>query len=245
MITFKHSLIISSWLISAGSAACLRATSPSWPWTAWGRSRCWVSWCLSGWWYDAWSPACESCWQLPLTPCWCTGSWSGRETWETVVGVISASQKSNWGFFFKLSDLKILPRHKREVLQLPLLFAPLFTDAAVSDNHLLAALVEARVEVEGDVTSCGQVHRDPDESQRPQWITDSIRASPPSGSDYLDQSFLFLANVNAALSEASLILLHWNKQTNANKWKCSWCLTSLILVKVNETPAVLTSLVVF
>lgn len=99
MITFKHSLIISSWLISAGSAACLSATSPCWPWTAWGRSRCWVSWCLSGWWYDAWSPAGERCWRPPLTPCWCTGSWSGRETWETVVGVIAASQKQTEDFF--------------------------------------------------------------------------------------------------------------------------------------------------
>lgn len=109
MIAFKHSLIISSWLISAGSAACLRASSPCWPLTAWGRSRCWVSWCLSGWWYDAWSPACESCWRPPWTPCWCTGSWSGRETWQTVVGVISTSQKSNGGFFWSCLTSKFCP----------------------------------------------------------------------------------------------------------------------------------------
>lgn len=49
-------------------------------------------------------------------------------------------------------DLERLPPAEGEVRQLPLLRPPLLADAAVPDDHLLAVLVKARVEVEGQVT---------------------------------------------------------------------------------------------
>lgn len=53
------------------------------------------------------------------------------------------------------------------MLQLSLLATPLFGDAAVPDDHLPAVLVETRVEVEGQVARCGQIHCDPEKQQRP------------------------------------------------------------------------------
>lgn len=60
-----------------------------------------------------------------------------------------------------MPDLERLSRAEGKVSQLSLLPSPLTTDAAVPDNHLPATLVEARIKVEGQVTSHGQIHRDP------------------------------------------------------------------------------------
>lgn len=60
-----------------------------------------------------------------------------------------------------MPDLERLSRVEGKVSQLSLLHPPLTVDAAVPDNHLPATLVEARVKVEGQVMSCGQIHCDP------------------------------------------------------------------------------------
>lgn len=63
------------------------------------------------------------------------------------------------------SYLKRLSWHKGEVTR-PLLSSPLVADAAVADDHLLVVLVEARVEVEGDVTGFANIHCDPKKVRR-------------------------------------------------------------------------------
>lgn len=55
-------------------------------------------------------------------------------------------------------QLERLPLDEGEPRQLPLFLSPPFIDAAVPDDHLIAALVEARVEVENQVTRGGQIH---------------------------------------------------------------------------------------
>lgn len=60
-----------------------------------------------------------------------------------------------------MPDHERLSRGEGKVSQLSLLRPPLIADAAVPDDHLPATLVEARVKVEGQVTSRGQIHRDP------------------------------------------------------------------------------------
>lgn len=69
--------------------------------------------------------------------------------------------------FLLLRYLKWLSQDKGEVLQLSLLFPPLLLDAAVPDDHPLPVLVEARVEVKGQVFCCVQIDGDPKEQQRP------------------------------------------------------------------------------
>ena len=54
-----------------------------------------------------------------------------------------------------ISDLERLPLDEGEVLLVPLLVAPPLADVAVPDDHLPAVLVEAGVEVEGQVIRCG------------------------------------------------------------------------------------------
>lgn len=49
-------------------------------------------------------------------------------------------------------NLKGLSLDKGEVLQLSLFWPPLVANEAVPDDHLPAILIEARVEVEGQVT---------------------------------------------------------------------------------------------
>lgn len=62
----------------------------------------------------------------------------------------------------QISDLEWLPLDKREPLEISLFSPPLIVDAAVPDYHLIATLVEARVEMEGQVACCGQIHCDPE-----------------------------------------------------------------------------------
>lgn len=65
-------------------------------------------------------------------------------------------------------DLKRLTRGEGEGLQLSLLRPPLLVDEAVPDDRLAAAVIEARVEVEGHVTTVGgHVHGDPDTQEQP------------------------------------------------------------------------------
>lgn len=54
--------------------------------------------------------------------------------------------------------LERLALHEGEALQVSLLLAPLLADAAVPHDHLLAALIEARVEVESQIIRCIQIH---------------------------------------------------------------------------------------
>lgn len=73
-----------------------------------------------------------------------------------------------------MSDHKRISWDEREGFQLSLLRSPLLVDQAVPDDHLLAVLVEARVEVEGQVRPIGgQVHGDPDTQE------DQSAGSPP------------------------------------------------------------------
>lgn len=70
-----------------------------------------------------------------------------------------------------MSDLKRHSRDEGKGVQLSLLRSPLLVDAAVPDNHLVAVLVEARVEVEGNVGALGgQVHGDPGTQQNRQRV---------------------------------------------------------------------------
>lgn len=70
-----------------------------------------------------------------------------------------------------MSDLKRHSRDEGKGGQLPLLRSPSVVDPAVPDNHLVAVLVEARVEVEGDVGAPGgQVHGDPGTQQNRQQV---------------------------------------------------------------------------
>lgn len=63
----------------------------------------------------------------------------------------------------KMSDLKRFSLDKGEEVQLSLLWSPLLANAAVPDNYLFSTLVEARVEVKGQIRPIGgHVHRDPD-----------------------------------------------------------------------------------
>lgn len=64
-----------------------------------------------------------------------------------------------------MSNLKRLTLDEGKVLQISLLFAPFFADAAVSDDHLLALLIESRVEVKGQIVGRAKVQRDPEQQQ--------------------------------------------------------------------------------
>lgn len=66
-----------------------------------------------------------------------------------------------------MKHLERLPLDEGEMLQLSLLGTPPLGDAAVPDDHLLAILVETRVQMEGQVPWCGHVHRDPKKQQSP------------------------------------------------------------------------------
>lgn len=63
-----------------------------------------------------------------------------------------------------MSDLKRFSLDKGEGgVQLSLLRSPLLANEAVPDNHLFSTLVEARVEVKGQIRPIGgHVHCDPD-----------------------------------------------------------------------------------
>lgn len=50
--------------------------------------------------------------------------------------------------------------------ELSLLLPPLFVNTTVPDDHLIAVLIEARVEVEGQVAICVQIHCEPKKQQR-------------------------------------------------------------------------------
>lgn len=66
-----------------------------------------------------------------------------------------------------MSDLKRFSLNKGEELQLSLLWSPLLANEAVPDNHLFSTLVEARVEVKGNIRPIGgHVHCDPDTHQQ-------------------------------------------------------------------------------
>lgn len=55
--------------------------------------------------------------------------------------------------------LKRAPKREREgTLQVPLFCAPAFTQFVVADDHLLAPLVEAGVDVKGNVVASQEVH---------------------------------------------------------------------------------------
>lgn len=69
-----------------------------------------------------------------------------------------------------MSDLKGLSLDKGEVLGVSLLFTPPPSDAAVPNHHLPATLVEARVEVEGQVIGRTNIHSNP-ECNRPPMIS--------------------------------------------------------------------------
>lgn len=70
-----------------------------------------------------------------------------------------------------MSDLKRHSRDEGKGGQLSLLRSPPLVDIAVPDNHLVAVLVEARVEVEGDVRALsGQVHGEPGAQQNRQQV---------------------------------------------------------------------------
>lgn len=73
---------------------------------------------------------------------------------------------SNLSCIDQLFDLKGLSLDEGEVLQLSLFWPPLVANEAVPDDHLPAILIETRVEVEGQVMSCGHVHCDPKKQQR-------------------------------------------------------------------------------
>lgn len=68
-----------------------------------------------------------------------------------------------------MSDLKRSSGAEGEGVQLSLLRSPSLVDEAVPDEHLAAVLVEARVEVEGDVIVIGgHVHGEPETQQNRQ-----------------------------------------------------------------------------
>lgn len=70
-----------------------------------------------------------------------------------------------------MSDLKRHSSDEGKGGQLSLLRSPRLVDTAVPDNHPVAVLVEARVEVEGNVRALGgQVHGDPETQQNRQQV---------------------------------------------------------------------------
>lgn len=65
-----------------------------------------------------------------------------------------------------MSNLKRLSLDEGKVLQVSLLFAPVFAHAAVSDDRLPAALIESRVEVKDQIVGRAEVQRDPEQQQQ-------------------------------------------------------------------------------
>lgn len=88
--------------------------------------------------------------------------------------------------------LEWLSMDEGEALQVSLLLAPLLADAAVPDDHLLAVLIETRVEVESQIIGCIQIHGE-------------LVCSGPDGSFDGDQKFV--------MKSTRKMLFVWNCQT--------------------------------
>lgn len=144
----------------------LRPGSPSGLWTGWGPCRCWDYWWSSAQGADVGTRTGVHCWRPPWTHCWCTRSWAATTEPQTITTNLFCNVGHSWIWQDEIFDLEWLSLNKGELGQLSLLTSPNIADAAVPDNHLLAVLIEARVEVEGQVTWCSQIDGDPIRQQK-------------------------------------------------------------------------------